>query len=234
MRRRVMAVTSAILIAACGGGAVTPSPSGSAPATGAPATTPPAAASPTPTRAPGAAFPDLIRAGKQASFKITYVFAATGGGQTAAVEQTWYASGSQMRWDLASPLGGFSSFFFIAEGIFLCVPEGQPACFKLPSDQQALANSAVLVQDAVWDAPGRFDAQPRAGRTIAGVPAQCFGVNDTEPSALGSGEMCYSAQGLLLFTQFKAPAGEFTMEAKNVGTPTAADFKLYAPVRTLP
>jgi hypothetical protein len=46
--------------------------------------------------------------------------------------------------------------------------------------------------------------------------------------------LCYSAQGLPLYTQFKAPTGDFTMEATSVGSPTDEDFKLYAPVRTQP
>lgn len=234
MRLRLAALMGAFLIAACGGGTAAPSPSGSVPGSVTPATSPPAAASATATRPPGASFLDLLRAGKQVPFKITYVFSTAGGGQSSTVEQTWYVSGSQMRWDLASPLGGSSSFFFIADGTFLCVAEGQAACLKLPNDQQALANPAVQVQDALWESPDRFDAQPRAGRTIAGIAAHCFGVNDKGATALGSGEMCYSPQGLLLFNQLTAPTGGFTMEAKSVGTPTDADFKLTAPVRSFP
>jgi hypothetical protein len=176
----------------------------------------------------------LVRAGKQASFKINYRFTAGALGQTTSVDQTWYMKGPLTRWDLSSPLGGSSSFFFLTDGVFLCVPDGQPSCVKLASEQQALQNAGVLVQDQVWDAPDRFEAQALATRTVAGFQAQCFSIADKGSSSIGTGTLCYSAQGLPLYTQFKAPTGDFTMEATGVGSPTDEDFKLYAPVRTQP
>jgi hypothetical protein len=222
---RLLALTWAILVAACTqpSGVNSPSPT--------PSSTARATASST---AAGAAFIDLVRAGMQGSFKINYRFTASALGQTTSVDQTWYVKGSQMRWDLNSPLGPSSSFFFLSEGVFLCVPEGEPSCLKLSSEQQARQNLAVLLQDQVWATPERFEAQSLAPRTVAGVQTQCFSIADKGSSSMGSGTQCYSAQGLPLYTQFSAPTGEFTLEATSVGSPTDDDLKLYAPVRMAP
>lgn len=222
---RFLPLAWALLVAAC------TQPSGVSSPSPVPSSSASAAASST---AAGAAFRDLIRAGKQASFKINYRFTASALGQTTSVDQTLYVKGPQMRWDLSSPLGGQSSFFFLSDGVFLCVPDGQPSCVKLSSAQQALQNAGVLVQDQVWDAPDRFDAQALAARTVAGLQAQCFSIADKGSSSIGSGTLCYSAQGLPLYSQFKAPTGDFTMEATGVGIPADDDFKLYAPLRTQP
>ncbi len=232
MRRALPAFVA--LLMACSGG--TPAP-GSSPTT---ATTPTAAA----TKAPGG-FADLVRAGTTASFKITYRYSVTAEGQSSAVEQTWYVKGANVRWDLASPLGSSSSFFFLPDGAYQCVIAGQASCLKLPAAQGAQQNAGALLQDQVRENPERFNAAPLSTRTIAGIEAQCFAVKDPTVNAPRQGTMCYSARGFPLYTQFKDTsvavlAGnslvplEFTMEAVRVGTASDADFKLPAPVRSFP
>jgi hypothetical protein len=154
-------------------------------------------------------------------------------GQTQSFDQTWYAKGALMRWDVAT-LDGNASFFFLADGAYICLVQGQPACLKLSSVPGLQLPPSIQVQHQVRANPDRFDAQPRPDRAVLGVAAKCFAIQDKGTSSIGKGTMCYSAQGLPLYTQFDAPTGSFTMEATAVGTPAGADFTLIAPVRTGP
>ena len=218
-----------LALASCGG---TAAPSGgTGPAVGASAS---ASTAPSASAAPSAAsFTDLVRAGANASYKIAYRYTASVGTQTQTFDQTWYVKGSLMRWDLAT-LDGNSSFFFLADGAYICLVQGQPACLKIGAIPGFQQPPSVDVQDQIRQNPDRFDAKEQPPRTIAGVSAKCYAVQDKGTASLGNGTMCYSSSGFPLYTQFTAPTGSFTMEATSIGTSTDADFTLIAPVRTIP
>src|SRR2546428_4091553 len=226
MRHAFLAPLVVAVCAGCSGASGTGAPASAT------AVAPASATSTSPPTAQAAAgFADLVRAGKDASFKIAYRYAATTAGQAVTVDQTWYVRGSSMRWDLQSPLSGSSSFFFLADGTYLCVSEGQPSCLKLAAAQGAQQNFGALFAEEVRAEPDRFEGTPQGTGTIAGIEARCFAVNDR--SARGDdlpATACYGPLGLPLLVQFKG----FSMEATSVSaTVTDADFKLPGPVRTV-
>jgi len=141
-----------------------------------------------------------------------------------------------MRWDFASPLGGSSSFYVLKDGVFVCSAAGQPtpSCFSLGSLAAAQQSSGAQVQELVRDHPERFTATPIAARMVAGVSTQCFDVNDMS-AQYGQGTLCYTMQGLPLYTAFRSSSGEFSMEATSIGTAvTDAELTLPGPVRPVP
>jgi hypothetical protein len=228
---RFVAIALLALAAACG-----------APPASAPTTTPLATVSPSPspTATPSAAatvgFVDVVSAGAGATYRITYVYRVVANGQTQTLQSTWYVRPPEMRWDFASPLGGSSSFYVLKDGVYVCSASGQPTpgCFSLGSLAAAEQSSGAELQETIRAHPDRFTARPSAGRDIAGIAARCFDVTDVS-AEFGQGTMCYSADGLPLFTAFSGPSGEFSMEAQSVSTAVSdADFTLPGPVQKLP
>ncbi len=226
VRALLMSVT--LLVAACSGSG-TSAPSGNASAA------PTSAVSPSAATPDAPRFGDLVRMGTGASFKITYRFSAGAAGAT-VVEQSWYVKGGLSRWDLRSPGGTGSSMYYLADGAYHCVLEGQAMCLKLAGGQSAPPNAGMLFQEQLRQTPDRFAATPRASRSIAGMPAQCYSVTDASGSGtFGEGVSCLSAQGLLLLSEFNTPTGMFKMEAASASTSVSDnDFKLPAPVRSQP
>lgn len=219
----------ALLLAACGGTGATATPSS-------PTASAPTLAAESPTRAPGPIFAEIVRAGASSSYKIKYVYRVTQNEQTQTVELTTYVRPPDMRWDFASPLGGASSFFYLKDGIFICSSGAQPtpSCVKIASAAEMQQTASAQIQQLARDHPERFTSTVVAARVIAGVSAQCFEVNDVS-AEYGQGTLCYSEQGLPLYSHFSSASGEFTMEASDVSTTvTDADLKLPGPVQTLP
>ncbi len=229
LARRALVVAT-LLAVSCDGATTTPAPSSSAASVTA---SPVAKATPATTAAKtgalGAAFLDLVRAQRNASFKITYDFTAGTNGEGPTVEQTWYAKGALLRWDLASPTGDRSSVYFLADGVSLCIG-AEASCVKLPNAASAPPNLGLRFQQRVRATPERFAATPRSTGVIAGLEAQCFTLIDTSDSGtFGAGTSCYSAQGLPLLSEFRAPTGRFRMTATRVSTNVSdADFELPA------
>ena len=229
MRRIALAFVMAVV--ACGGATSNPGGPSSAPAP-----TPSPTPSPTETRAATRSFVDAVHASALATYRIVYVYRVVANGQTQTLESTWYVRPPEMRWDFASPLGGSSSFYVLKDGVYVCSASGQPSpgCFSLGSLGAAEQSSGVAVQELVRDHPERFAATPGTKREIAGIAADCFTVNDVD-AVFGVGTLCYSAEGLPLFTEFKGASAEFTMEAQSVTTNvTDADLKLPGPVQKQP
>ena len=209
-------------IAACGGTAVAPSPSSAPSASAAAATATQAPA----TTAPGVSLGALVAAGNNSQYKVTYQLTSTAQGQSTTFAQTVYVKGTSVRYDFGSPAGGSISFFSKPDGTVTCI-QAQNICTKGASAGGQLNPSAQLDQ-SVRTQPGNYSSTATTTRTIAGTQAQCFTVADR---AGGQGTMCYSAQGIPLFTQWSGPAGTFTMEATAVSsTVSDDDLKPYAPV----
>lgn len=239
---RFLAVVLGAAIAACGGGGgTTTAPQGGA--TGA-ATTAPAAATPTtpapaaPTAAPTArppAFLDLVGAAKSATYKVTYRWTGTSGGQTIAAEQTWYVMGARSRFEFSTPEGKLS-VFDLPEGSFMCVAAGaygpEVTCLGTPKDAALQGNQGAAFTLQVEERPDQFDPTYEGARTIAGQGAQCFSLQGRSGAGLAgldSGRMCYAPNGVPLLMQSKGQGYDMTFEATAYSTSVSeADFKLPA------
>lgn len=175
-----------------------------------------------------------MRVGASSNYRITYIYRVTQNAQEQTVTSTWYVRPPEMRWDFASPLGGSSSFFFRTDGSYICSGVGQPSCVRLASAAAMQQTSGALVQQLVRDHPERFTASASADRVFAGLRARCFEVNDVS-AQFGRGTLCYSNDGLPLFSRFVWSGGEFAMEATDVSTSvTDADLALPGPVQATP
>ncbi|HET8568139.1 MAG TPA: hypothetical protein VFM93_04025 [Candidatus Limnocylindria bacterium] len=238
---RALGLAAVVVLAACGGGA---SPAGtaatSAPvgAAATPASAPTAAATPAPAATPKPpAFADLVGAAKNASYKVTYKWTGTSGGESVAAEQTWYVRGTQSRFDFSVKGQGSMSIFDLAEGAFMCVGRENDQTYKTewtclggPKDATiAQANPGAAFSLTVEDRPDRFDPTFEGTRTIAGQTAQCFTLKDKVGGEFQEGRMCYSAAGIPLLMHSKGAGFDMTFEATAFSTSvTDADFKLPA------
>jgi len=230
--RRFGICAIAILLAACGGAAA---PSAQGPAsTTAPATTQGGAAAPAaPSTASGPNISDILKAGKLSTYKVTYKWTATAGGQTQTSEQTWYYKAPKARFDFsAGPAGagGTFSVYTLEDGTYICTGAGgQTFCQKSPGGSGLDANPAASFGLQLQDHPDQFNASFQGTRSLAGQTAQCYGVKALTGSAFGDVTSCYSSTGVPLLTQIKSQGQEFTMEATNFSTSVSdADFKLPA------
>ncbi len=220
----------AILLAACGGAAA-PSAQGPASTTAAAATAQGATTAPAaPATASGPNIADILKAGKLSTYKVTYKWTITAGGQTQTSEQTWYYKAPKARFDFSAGPGAVFSVYSLEDGTYICTGAGgQTFCQKGPAGSGLDANPAASFGLQLQGHPEQFNSSFQGTKSIAGQTAQCYGVKALTGTAFGDVTSCYSSSGVPLLTQMKSPGQEFTMEASNFSTSvTDADFKLPA------
>jgi outer membrane lipoprotein-sorting protein len=227
----IVLAVAALALAACGGAAA---PSGQAPAATAPAggsaATSTAAA---PTAASGPNIADVLKAGKATTYKATYKWSTTAGGQTIDSEQTWYYKAPNSRFDFSAGPGASFSIFSLADGTYLCTSAGgtsfcQKSAGRSAFGQNPAADFALQLQGD----PTKFNAAFTGSQTIAGQQAQCYNVKSLAGGAFGDVSTCYSSNGVPLKTTITAQGTSVTMEATAFSTNvTDADFALPAAVR---
>lgn len=229
MRLLIGLMVATTLLVACGGTAA-PAPG----ATNAPATT--VAASTQTTTATTAAGPniaDVLKAGKATTYKATYTWSVTAGGQTTASEQTWYYKAPNTRFDFSAGPGASISIFSLADGTFLCTNAGGSSFCQKSAEQAALGqNPAADFALQLQGDPSKFNASFTGSQSIAGQQAQCYSVKSIAAGAFGDVSTCYSSNGVPLKTTIAASGSTVTMEATAFSTNvTDADFALPAAVR---
>src|SRR5438132_3905937 len=114
MRLVIGLAACAIALTACGGAAA---PSGAAATTAAGATVATSTQSTTTAAAATASGPniaDVLKAGKATTYKATYKWTITAGGQTTTSEQTWYYKAPNSRFDFSAGPGATFSVFSLA------------------------------------------------------------------------------------------------------------------------
>ena len=201
----------------------------------APSTTTPAAAS-TPTAAPssGPSITDVLKAGKLATYKVTYKWTIVTGGQTIDSQQTWFYKPPKARFDYALGQGaGSFSMFVLEDGTYICTSAGGTSfCQKSPQQAAVQQNPAADFDLQLNARPDQFNATYQGARSIAGQQAQCYSVKSVAATAFGDVTSCYSATGVPLLTQMRSPGSDLTMEATAFSTTvTDADFTLPAAAR---
>jgi hypothetical protein len=227
--RRLGICVMAILLAACGGAAA---PAAGTAATTAVATT---AAAQGATSAPAAQatssgpnIADILKAGKLSSYKVTYKWTVTAGGQTQTSEQTWYYKAPKARFDFSAGPGAVFSVYTLPDGTYMCTGAGgQMVCQKGPAGSGLDANPAASFGLQLQDHPEQFNSSFQGTRSIAGQTAQCYGVKSLAGTAFGDVTSCYSSSGVPLLTQIKSQGTDLTMEASSFSTTGSdADFVL--------
>ncbi len=237
--RRIIGMGAAFLFAvACGGGG-----SQTAPATQAASAEPMAAATSAPTSTITASQPtqagpkliDLVKAGRLASYKVTYKWTVSGQGQSMDSQQTWYYKPPKARYDyaLAGAGGATFSVYALEDGTYFCTNAGGTAfCQKTSAEAAFQQNAAADFDLQVSGKPDQFSATFTGSKTIAGQQAQCFGVKSLAGGAFGDVTSCYSTTGIPLSMQVSSQGSSFSMEATSFSTTVSdADFKLPGPVR---
>jgi hypothetical protein len=243
-KRSVSLLLVSAFVAACGGGGsttTTASAGASAAATSAATSAPSSAATSAATSAPSAAsgpkLLDLLTAGKNAQYKITYKLNASGAGAEAfSGTQSWYFKPPRSRFDFSSNVGGQTqslSIFSLPDGQFMCfTAAGQATCLSLPPTGSPMdTNLAASFQATLSDHPDQYGGTFTGTKTIAGIQGNCYDVKATAAAAggLSSGSFCYSKEGIPLLSSFSAQGSTWAMEATNVSTTVPdSDFTLPA------
>jgi hypothetical protein len=218
--------------AATPGGATSGSgaPSGSGSGSGAPA-------------ASGPSLGDLLTAGKNTPYKVTYKYTFSGSGQSLTGEQSWYFKPPKSRYDFSTNVGGQSSvisFFTLPDGTYYCFAAGTTKqCLSLkstagsPLDQ----NPAATLQQAMIANPSAYGGTFTGSRTIAGQQGNCYDVSGTGAAAgaFTSGKWCFTKEGIILLSSFTAQGSSVALEATNVSTTVPdSDFELPAKPVSVP
>jgi len=231
---RVLPVLAIALIAlsACGGAATTTAGTTTAPTTAA-AATQAAATAAAATTASGPSILDLLKAGKATTYKATYKWSITAGGQTQTSEQTWYYKAPNSRFDFTAGPGATFSVFSLTDGTYVCTNAGGQAFCQKSGDQAAFGqNPAADFALQLQGDPSKFNASFVGAQTIAGQSAQCYSVKSIAGGAFGDVTTCYSTNGVPLKTTINGQGTTLVMEATAFSTTvTDADFKLPAAVR---
>ena len=214
----------ALIATACGGGAA---PAANAPATTAGrASTTAAATSAAPATTSGPNIADVLKAGKAATYKVTYNLTVSAGGQNVTSTQTWYSKSPNARFDFAAG-GGTVSVYALPDATYTCTTAGgSTSCQKSAGSQGAFAqNPAADFAMQLQANPGQFSASFAGTQTIAGQQAQCFAVKGVATSGFGDATTCYTSSGVPLKTTLSAQGQTVTMEATAFTTNVSdADF----------
>jgi hypothetical protein len=221
----------AIVLAGCGGAAA---PTAQGPASTTAAATTAARETETakataPATAAGPNIADALKAGKLASYKVTYKWSTTVSGQTSTSEQTWYYKPPNARFDLSAGPGATFSIYALSDATYVCTTIGGTAsCQKSPGGQDALTqNPAAAFALQLQEKPDQFNATFTGTQSIAGQQAQCYTVKGAVPAAVGFGDAttCYSSSGVPLKTTMTMQGMSIAMEATEFSTKVSdADF----------
>jgi hypothetical protein len=228
MRLSIVLCGAAIALATCGGAA---SPVAQAPTatTGSVAASTQSAAATTPG---GPNIADVLKAGKTTTYKATYAWTITAGGQNTTSTQTWYYKSPNSRFDYSVGPGASFSIFSLADGTYVCTSAAGSGFCQKASGQAAFGqNPAADFALQLQGDPSKFNATFTGSQSIAGQQAQCYKVQSAT-GTFGDVSTCYSSSGVPLKTTISASGSTVTMEATSFSSTVAdSDFTLPAAVR---
>ncbi|HEV2249431.1 MAG TPA: hypothetical protein VGT60_02865 [Candidatus Limnocylindria bacterium] len=224
---------SAIALAACGGAAAPSAATATTAGANVGASTQVAATSAPPAASAGPNIADVLKAGKATTYKATYKWTVTAGGQTTTSEQTWYYKAPSSRFDFSAGPSAVFSVYSLVDGTYVCTSAGGQGFCQKSADQAALGqNPAADFALQLQGDPTKFNAAFTGSQSIAGQQAQCYTVKALAGGAFGDVSTCYSAAGVPLKTTINSQGSTVVMEATAFSTTvTDADFKLPAAVR---
>ena len=240
-----LALSVALLAAACGGGGEeegkTPAAKESPTAEGSPTGQRTPAAGQTATSGGGDTGKELKELSADwgnITAKVTYDFTSTAGGQTTETRMTFYSRPPDSRVDYSADSQGEVIFIQAGDKAYVCTAN---QCIATPSE--STSNPLPFfgdfadpdsIDEAVGDVLGvdidEFDDK------IAGQDAKCFSASGSFTAEQGKATWCFADDGLLLLSAFEGgTSGNFRMEAVEVDRKvSAADFEPPYPVTTIP
>lgn len=170
--------------------------------------------------------------------KVTYKVTTKVGGETTEAEWVIVQRPPDSRIEMSSMEGGqqFTTIIITSgDKSYLCTSSGgEGSCLETDVDaadaQTAPLASLFNVPEALADTAGDVDIAETSQRRIAGVDATCFtiagGLDD-----IGESEVCFSDDGLLLFSRSETGDDSFLFEATSASTDvTDKDFEPPFPV----
>jgi hypothetical protein len=173
--------------------------------------------------------------------KVAYTFSTTSAGETMDGSFTLYwKPPDSWRMDISSP-DGDATILLTGGSSYLCTAEGGGQCLQSP-----LGNIPVPFLSYFTDPNGLTDLVDtslggadvdveESSREIAGQDATCFSVSGTIEGEQGSGEYCFSDDGILLLVSASSDQGDFQLEATSVeGSVSDADLEPPYPVQEIP
>ena len=241
-----LALSVALLAAACGGGGEeegkTPAAKESPTAEGSPTgqRTPAAGQTATSGGDTGKELKELSADWGNITAKVTYDFTSTAGGQTTETRMTFYSRPPDSRLEYKD---GSQETIFLSTGgkSYICTAQGgQGTCLASPTGDSVPLPffgdfaDPDAIDEAVGDVLGvdiyRFQEE------IAGEDAECFSASGSFTVAQGKATWCFADDGLLLRSAFGGgTSGEFSMEATEVSRKVSdSDFEPPYPVTELP
>jgi len=250
--KRTFAALLVALIVACGGAAPASnsgagSSAGATPGGGTSATgTTSGSGSGTGSGAPTASGPklsELLTAGKNTPYKVTYKYTFSGSGQSVTGEQSWYFKPPKARYDFTSNVGGQTSvisFFMLPDGTYYCFAAGptkQCLGIKGAAGSPLDSNPAATLQQSMIANPSAYGGTFIESKTIAGQQGNCYDVSGTGAAsgAFSSGRWCLTKEGIILLSSFTAQGSSVALEATNVSTTVPdSDFELPAKPLSVP
>ncbi len=166
--------------------------------------------------------------------KVTYK--VTSGADNQVFEQEWVVvqRPPDTRFELSSAEGivQFRTIIISRGGkSYLCFSiGGEESCFESSAEstgaQTAAFDPIFEISRELAEEAGDVDIIDRSQRRIAGVDASCFTVR-SDISGLGDGEVCFSAEGILLLLRSEVDDVGSTIEATSASTDvTDEDFEL--------
>ena len=223
-----------LVLSACSGGAG-PAKSGGQDqqdtSAGGPTTT--AATAGAPQGGDAAAVSDLTKKRRQATFKVTYTWTASG--SSPQPSETWYSKPPRSRIDHGdAKADNWLSEFVLPTGVFACeTSSGSSTCWRAATSARTIEelSFAALIMAAYEDllSDPAFRAT-RSTRTIAGQQGSCSSAANILALGLADLTICHASNGVPLFFSWKAGKDTFTMEATSYGTSVSdKDLDLLAP-----
>jgi hypothetical protein len=131
------------------------------------------------------------------------------------------------RMDAASPDGIFA-LLSTPEGRLRCRGSDMVAKTCVATESSGPFGSLVDPPALTLDEIGA-PVTVEAGRTIAGIRSECFGVEGGPADAIHRAEWCYSGDGLLLFVLDQVEGGRVTIEEATEVSPGVSDRDFIVP-----
>jgi hypothetical protein len=168
--------------------------------------------------------------------KAAYDFTSTAAGTTTTASFTIYSKPPDSRFDVVE--GGVTSTILTTGGKTYICSADTGSCYESPTQIPLPFLSFFTDPTSLSSMIGAnlSDANiNRSSKTVAGQSADCFAVAGGAAGAVGTGEVCFSSDGVLLSITANSAGTVFTLAATSVtGTVSAADLTLPYPVLGAP
>lgn len=166
--------------------------------------------------------------------KAAYNFTTTSGGTTTQGTFTLYSKPPDWRVDFTTS-GVTATIISTGGKSYLCTAQGGAGtCLPSPTTASALPFLTLFTDPTSLSSLIGANLSGaninRSSKTIAGQSADCFAVAGAAAGAVGTGNVCFSSDGVLLSITANSAGTDINLEATSVaGTVSASDLTLPYP-----